>query len=198
MSLDWNDYHNRHYGEHAVILGKGPSAAQWVASPRPAHPVIAINDAGKIAKANYNISRHNWIHYGTPGPWFMPIVDGWEINNLPYKRAEFRIPVMENAIWFIPIPCPGKVMDMNLVAKMRLMPTPGGSAINAIVLAKYMGFDSITFVGVDGGNDLAKPAYSELIARRPDTTAPDYDALKRHTAWYAHLYYPGKHTFWTP
>ena len=196
MHLDWKDYYNLHYGERAVILGKGPSASVWANSrPPERHRVIAINDAGKIARASYSISRHNWIHYGTPGPWFMPVVDGWQLDNMPYAKAPFRRPAIKDAIWFLPVPCPGKVTDMDMLRDFRLMPTPGGSAINAIVLAKYMGFSSIELVGVDGGTGYATPSY-DTLAYRPG--ADNYDALRRHAEWYAKLYYPNAHTFFTP
>lgn len=191
-TMDWGDYHNLHKGEDAIILGKGPSAAAWAESEHSNQTIIAINDAGKIVPANYNISRHNEFDFGTDGKWFMPIADKWQLNECPYSNVKFRRPKMDST-WFIPIPCPGKVMDMELVRDLRLVPSPGGSAINAIVLAKYMGFKSITLVGIDGGRGYAKTSGSKMFGG-----TGCYDALREHTAWYAELYYPGNHTFWTP
>jgi hypothetical protein len=193
--MDWKDYFDLHRGESAIILGKGPSAAEWARLPRDGRKVIAINDAGKIAPADYHISRHNRVNLSipeAPGVWFMPLVDGWELDNTPYSSLEFRYPAVPGAIWFVPTPCPGRVVDRDVLRDLRLMPTPGGSAVNATILAWYMGFSSVEFVGVDGGSALAASNTLTLIAPPAGSC---YDDLLKHTKWVASLYYPDKHHF---
>lgn len=188
----WESFYNLHEGESCIILGKGPSADIWAKEYNGNEIIIAINDAGKIWQAHYNISRHNWIKYGTIGQWFLPVVDGWELNNIPYKKVNFRRPVIEPCTLFIPMLDGDRKVSREDMRDLRIMPTPGGSAVNATMLAYYMGFESIQYVGVDGGSGYAQNTTSEL-AYRPGGVG--YDALRKQTEYYAKKYFGDNYSF---
>jgi len=197
----FEDLYMKHNGCTAVIFGKGPSLDLWIKNGKPLpgnNITIGINSTGLVYGCNYNITRHNRkLELADSGQSIFPITDGWELSGSKYVDVVFR-KVPDGALWFIPIPYKNRVPSREEMRDCRVMVTPGGSCVNAIMLAYYTGASDILFIGVDG--DDFKESYSESFKEKskivPDTLEK-YKGLKAHSNYFANVLFKGRFKYWT-
>ena len=197
--MTFEDHYNLHVGKTAVILGKGPSLDNWLSGGAilpPNNITISVNTTTLVYNCDYCVTRHNWGHdFKAPGKWFMPLVDGWELNNAPYKTVNWK-QTPGGALWYIPYyhNCSRPMPTREFIRDYRLLPTPSGSCINAILIAYYMGVDNILFIGIDGGS-----LYSDAAnAISKIGVNANYDDLKNTSDCYANILFKDKYRHWTP
>lgn len=194
----WHELNNRHTGgQMAVIVGKGPSLDAWLAAgcPRPdcPHAVIGVNHAGARFPfvADYHVSGHKFPEFAQiPGTWVVGVNSQDSRQDQHWDLPDYA------AHWFL-VTYGGRCRDYTRaqIARTRRLFHQTSSAQLALHFAWYLGFESVQFIGIDGGS-----THAQAMQGVPGVTAPnpDYDRLKQHTHALADRLFPGRWWHWNP
>lgn len=193
----WHELNNCRSGQMALIVGKGPSLDAWLAAgcPRPDCPqaVIGVNHAGARLPfvADYHVSGHKFAEYGQiPGAWCVGV-------NSQDSRKDEHWDVPDYAAWWFLVTYGFRALHYtrSQIAHTHRLFHRTSSAQLALHFAWYLGFESVQFIGVDGGRSHAQ-AMEGVPGVTPPTT--DYDVLKQHTHELADHLFPGRWWHWNP
>jgi len=159
---------DKHKGEKAYVLGKGPSLERFTKPDDGI--VIGVNDVGNTIHTHYSVTTDGFK------PGVLGNAEYARLTALPHRQGFAYDP--DSEIWFLHCDDLNRdggsaLLSKAQVAHSRRLYTCSSSAQPAVHLAWYLGCSELRMYGIDGGT-----GYAPGMIEHPDQ---DYSRPDRFT-----------------